>query len=336
MSSERTTLVGSPVVIAPGKLFLVGEYAVLDDGPAVVAAVSRYAVAQYLPGLDPMSPVVAEAVKRSLVLLGEAAAALPPGSVLVNTDDFRDGDAKLGLGSSAATAVATVGSVFESTGRSLSHSRDEIFAVALSAHQSAQGGKGSGADVAAATYGGVIKFQRTSGKLDVESLTLPAALHLVVFWTGQSASTPAMIDSVGDFAKRDPAGYRTSIDDLKATADRFLAAIRADNATGAIEATAVYGKQLEALGAAASVPIVTPDFVRAAEIARGLGGAAKPSGAGGGDIGVGLFAAAEAASRFAKALPRPLVALDLDIDLRGVRRRQPGDERTSNSGMFHV
>lgn len=48
--SARTTLVGTPVVVAPGKIFLVGEYAVLDGGVAVLAAVSRYAVAQYVPG----------------------------------------------------------------------------------------------------------------------------------------------------------------------------------------------------------------------------------------------------------------------------------------------
>ena len=41
MGSERNTLVGTPVVIAPGKLFLIGEYAVLEDGPAVLAAVNQ-------------------------------------------------------------------------------------------------------------------------------------------------------------------------------------------------------------------------------------------------------------------------------------------------------
>ena len=61
MGTTRNTLVGSPVVTAPGKLFLIGEYAVLEGGPAVLAAVNRRAVAQYLPGLEPMSAVVGEA-----------------------------------------------------------------------------------------------------------------------------------------------------------------------------------------------------------------------------------------------------------------------------------
>ena len=43
MSAERTTLKGAPLVLAPGKLFLCGEYAVLEGGVAVLAAVGRYA-----------------------------------------------------------------------------------------------------------------------------------------------------------------------------------------------------------------------------------------------------------------------------------------------------
>jgi len=153
MAGERHTLVGTPVVIAPGKIFLVGEYAVLEDGPAVLAAVSRHAIAQYIPGMDPMSAVVAEAVKRARAEIGEAAAALPLGSVLVNTDDFQQGQQKLGLGSSAATAVATVGALFESAGISVAKNRPQILAIAHAAHQAAQGGVGSGADVAAAVEG---------------------------------------------------------------------------------------------------------------------------------------------------------------------------------------
>ena len=37
----RNTLRGSPVVAAPGKVFLLGEYAVLEGAPAVVSSVGR-------------------------------------------------------------------------------------------------------------------------------------------------------------------------------------------------------------------------------------------------------------------------------------------------------
>jgi mevalonate kinase len=161
MTTERQTLRGSPVVAAPGKLFLVGEYAVLDGAPAVVAAVSRHAVAQFIAGGAPDSDVVAEAVFAARSGLGERAAALPPGSVMVDTSAFAAGETKLGLGSSAATAVASVAAVLELAGLPVATHRDLCFSMADQAHRAAQGGLGSGADVAAAVHGGLIQYRRS-------------------------------------------------------------------------------------------------------------------------------------------------------------------------------
>jgi phosphomevalonate kinase len=337
MGGERSTLVGTPVVIAPGKIFLVGEYAVLEEGPAVLAAVSRHAVAQYIPGMDAMSNVVREAVERARAEIGEAASALPPGSVLVNSDDFQHGNQKIGLGSSSATAAAAVGALFESAGVSVEKNRERIYTIALAAHRAAQGGAGSGADVAAAVHGGLIRVERQpAGAPLVESLPLPAGLHLVVFWTGQAVSTTNMIEGVQKFAKKDPNAYRQMIDNLRETAEKFVTELRANSATGAVAAAGRYGRRLAVLGAAASVPIVTGTFTRASELAKELGGIAKPSGAGGGDIGIAMFAIPEAARLFAHALPKPLTPLDVDLDRLGVRRRLPDEANTETSGLFHA
>jgi phosphomevalonate kinase len=337
MSSERNTLVGTPVVIAPGKLFLVGEYAVLEGAPAVVAAVTRHASAQFVPGTTPMSKLVDEAVARAKVEIGEAASALPPGSVLVSTDDFHQGQNKLGLGSSAATAVSAVGALFESAGVTVESHRQRVYAVALAAHRAVQGGKGSGADVAAAVLGGLIKVEgQKSGSPLVEPLAAPAGLRVVAFWTGTSVATTTMIEKMRKFARTDAAAYGEHVAGLREIADRFIAELRAGNATGAVSAAGRYGKRLAALGAAASVPIVTPAFTRAADLAHELGGIAKPSGAGGGDVGIAMFATPEAARLFARALPKPLVPLDLDLDRVGVRRRVPDEPEPEISGLFNV
>ena len=337
MSRERSTLVGTPVVIAPGKIFLVGEYAVLEEGSAVLAAVTRHAVAQYVPGMDPMSEVVRQAVDHARAEIGESASALPRGSVLVNTDDFQQGGQKIGLGSSSATAVATVGALFESAGVSVEKNRARLYSVAIAAHRAAQGGVGSGADVATAVHGGIVRVERQpAGPPLVEPLTPPAGLHLVVFWTGQAVSTTNMIEGVQKYAEKDPSAYRQMIENLRETADRFVAELRAGSATGAVAAAGRYGRRLAVLGAAASVPIVTDAFVKASELAKELGGIAKPSGAGGGDIGIAMFATPETARLFARALPKPLAPLDLDLDRLGVRRRLPDDVETENSGLFHV
>jgi phosphomevalonate kinase len=335
--SARTTLVGTPVVAAPGKIFLVGEYAVLDGGVAVLAAVSRYAVAQYVPGTEPQSAVVGEAVKRSLTAIGEASAALPPGSVLVDTDAFCQGKFKIGLGSSAATAVATVGAMFETAGLSIEHMQDEVFSTAEAAHRAAQGGVGSGADVAAAVYGGFIRFMRPAeGPPIVEPVAVPASLHLVVFWTGDSADTRELVESVQSYAKLAPSSYRMLIGALRTTAERFVNELHAGRATGAVVAAGRYGRQLAELGKAAGVKIVTEAFDQAAALARELGGDAKPSGAGGGDVGVALFATPEAASLFARACQPALTVLDVSLASSGVYRRSGEELPAATRGPFHV
>jgi phosphomevalonate kinase len=337
MSGERSTLVGTPVVVAPGKIFLVGEYAVLEQGAAVLAAVNRYAVAQFIPGMDATSRVVSEAVKRATAEIGEAASALPPGSALVNSDDFQQGEQKLGLGSSAAVAVASVGAVFEAAGIPIQGNRERIFNVAYAAHRAAQDGAGSGADVAVACYGGLLKVQKGTGTVPVvDTLTMPPGLHMVIFWTGHSVSTTNMIDGMTKFARKDPAAYHQIIENLKEIADRFIDELRAGNATGAVAAAGRYGRRLGVLGAAASVPIFTEAFNRASDLAKELGGIAKPSGAGGGDVGVAMFATPETARLFARALPKSMTALDLDFEAAGIRRQMPGEEDSNPSGQFHV
>ena len=337
MSGARTTLVGTPVVVAPGKIFLVGEYAVLDGGVAVLAAVSRYAVAQYVPGTAPQSAIVDEAVKRSLAAIGEAATALPPGSVVVDTEAFCQGKSKIGLGSSAATAAATVGALFETAGLSIEGLQHEIFSIAEAAHRAAQGGVGSGADVAAAVYGGFIKFVRPAeGPPIIEPLAVPPALHLVVFWTGESADTRQLVESVQSYARMAPSSCRMLTGALRTTAERFVSELGAGRATGAVVAAGRYGRQLAELGKAAGVKIVTEAFERAAALARELGGDAKPSGAGGGDVGVALFATPEAAALFARACQPTSSVIDVSLGRPGVCRRSTEKPPAAIRGPFHV
>ncbi len=325
LSSNRTTLRGSPVVAAPGKVFLIGEYAVLEEGSAVLAAVSRLAVAQFVPDLEAASPLITECCRRATVAMGEFAAALPPGSVLVDSSQFERDGHKLGLGSSAATAVAAVGALFENAGLSITDNRDLLQSVADAAHRTAQGGLGSGADVAVAVNGGFVHFLRPKdGYPAVVKMRPPADLQIVVFWTGQPARTTEMITAVQDFAARTPPLYRWIIDEMRATADRFVKDFGSNHTRGVIAAAEAYFRALTELGSSAGVPIVTPAFSEAAALAKSLSGAAKPSGAGGGDVGVAFFANPGAAAEFGKRCPPGISVLDLAIDEAGVRRRLPG------------
>jgi phosphomevalonate kinase len=316
------TVRGSPVVAAPGKVFLVGEYAVLEGGAAVLAAVSRYAVAQYLPDLPPQSTLVAETVRCALATLGELAPAVPAGSALVDTAAFRHEGAKLGLGSSAAAAVAAAGAVLAFVGVDITAHRDLLFDVADRGHRAAQGGVGSGGDVAAAVHGGFLGYRRPPGGTPlIRKLSRPSGLEMVVFWTGRPASTTALVQAVRALATHAPAMYSALIDEMRYTADQFVEAFASSDAPGAIMHADIYGQLLEKLGACAQVPIVTAPFLEAAALARRLGGAAKPSGAGGGDVGVALFGDEDGAAQFTRRCPPGISVLDVRVDPDGARRR---------------
>jgi len=87
MHRERTTLAGTPTLIAPEAIRLLGDFAVPGEGFAVFAAISSFATAQYYPNAYPPSPLVSSAVNLAKSDLGEAARALPTGSVLLTPTD---------------------------------------------------------------------------------------------------------------------------------------------------------------------------------------------------------------------------------------------------------
>jgi phosphomevalonate kinase len=324
MSSGRATLKGSPVVLAPGKLFLCGEYAVLDGGVAIVTAVSRWALAQFLPEAESDEPLLAETAARAREALGEVAAALPSGTAIVDTEGFSEGGVKLGLGSSAAAAVAATGAVLEYAGVSLATNKELLYSVAESAHRSAQGGVGSGADVAVSVYGGFVRFVRFSGGAPVVARAQPPpALAMVPFWTRAPARTADFIQGLQGFAARGGAAHARHMTALRAGASRFAEAFATGDARGVVREAQGYGQALAEMGAEAELPIMTPALAKAEALARTLGGAAKPSGAGGGDVGIAFFSESEAAEAFVTRCPDEVLVLDIRLGANGAYRRLP-------------
>jgi phosphomevalonate kinase len=324
VSDGRTTLKGAPVVLAPGKLFLCGEYAVLEGGVAVLTAVSRWAVAQFLPEAQADTPLVNEAVTRARDALGDVAAALPGGSALVDTDAFSERGVKLGLGSSAAAAVASVGAVLEYAGVSLATNKELLFGVADAAHRAAQAGVGSGADVGVSVYGGYVRFVRFPGGAPVVSRVLPPqSLVVVPFWTRSSARTVDFLAGMYRFETRAGAAHARHMSALRAGANRFAEAFASGDARGVVREADGYGQAMGELGKDAGLPIVTPAMEQAEWLARTLGGAVKPSGAGGGDVGLAFFSDVAASKAFVARCPEEVLVLDIRLGATGAYRRLP-------------
>src|SRR5262245_24525801 len=128
---------------APGKVVLTGEYAVLDGAPALVASVDRRArvMVRRAAGLSVSAPqlgieaaalretdegFVAAAAEHEQALRVVTAVAsavarfakhpLDNLALAIDTGPFFDGGLKVGLGSSAAVAVALGGALAEAVG----------------------------------------------------------------------------------------------------------------------------------------------------------------------------------------------------------------------------
>lgn len=200
---------------------------------------------------------------------------------------------KLGLGSSAAIVVALTGALLRLAGGP-ALSRQELIAICCEAHRRLQGGSGSGIDVATAITGGAvaIDFSCQSGPEarvpQAHPVSWPRRLCLVAVWSGQSASTPAMLGRLWAFRERDALRFASHMERLGANAGQAAAAWRAEDLSGLLSAITGYESGLRQLDEAAGIGIFSPAHERLRAIALKHGAVYKPSGAGGGDFGIAL------------------------------------------------
>jgi phosphomevalonate kinase len=344
-------------LFAPGKVFLAGEYAVLTPGwPALVLAVDRGLHAELSPlGGDGEAEVELWHRPSGVALQGElrspagiawlgavpdelrfaaGAAQLgarlcaeegrpPRGFSLTFLDDLAvptpQGPLKLGLGGSACACVLAVRGACAAQGRVLSPG--ETLALAHAAHWAAQGGTGSGGDVAASALGGALSVRAnpawtspeaalaqsarallSADRIAATPFALPEDARFLVAWSGAPADTRALVREVQAFATAQPARYAKLVEAIAFCAESLQVALSADARKTALVAVRRAAVAMAALGEEAGCPIVTPSLARICAVATAAGCAAKPSGAGGGDCAIVLCFGEEALDRAAAAL----------------------------------
>ena len=363
MGAERLT------VRVPGKLMVAGEYAVLEPHkPSVVVGVDRYMTASIrlapehglsVPawGLvdapfqdlhdrirfhdrDPRLKFVSEAMAVALGYLREQFLLTLPFHLTIESELESEGR-KIGLGSSAAVVVATVAAVLHLLGDDdVGPDAETIFKLSAIAHLRGQG-SGSGADVAASTYGGWIEYrsfqpewllERLDRKpplyrlltepwpfLAIEPFEPPPELVLCVGWTGQPASTSELIERVRALRDRDPVAYGTFLKESREAVEAFVLAMRQGAGPQAIAELEHNRRALATLGAHSGAMIETPALYELHRWAELCGGGGKPSGAGGGDCGVALIAGRDRAESLHAAWSKAGIApLRLAVSEAGV------------------
>ncbi|MDA8205506.1 MAG: phosphomevalonate kinase [Thermaerobacter sp.] len=200
---------------APGKLMLMGEYAVTEPGHVgLVAAVDRYLYCQVTSGntfsasFGTTSRVEADGWGRlvdrltedpDLKLASRVLALLdryfwelhcaPRPFQLATTSELRaPSGEKYGLGSSAAATAAMVAALLQWT-LPRSPRPQEIFKLASLAHFSAQP-RGSLADVAASVFGGLLHYQRVDPEWLYQAMSSHALPELIARpWPGLAVQT---------------------------------------------------------------------------------------------------------------------------------------------------
>jgi mevalonate kinase len=303
---------------APGKLFLSGEYAVLEGAPAVVTAVDRRVSAWISKTTPPSSPVleaVADAFRGFVSRRGTSVPELP--QVRADSSAFSRSRKKLGLGSSAAVAAAACGALFEWSELPIEEHREQILTVARAAHAEAQGGVGSGADVAASVHGGTIVYSMDTRP---EAIS-PAGVEPVFVWSGRSASTTGLLAAVRALEASDPVAYRDAIDAMIELAIGLADAYRTNDSGAIIALTRSYGEAMDDLGQTARVDIVVEEHRLISRLADQCGGAAKPSGAGGGDLALAVFEDDSARDAFRKRCgSQGLSVIDIATSAPGLQK----------------
>ena len=328
-------------ISAPGKVFLAGEYAVLEPGrPALVVGVDRrlhasrervVRVVQLVQEPGRHVPVV-QLVHRPSGLIWEPPALPPPelrfaaraallcraeGLRLVFENDLALEGAKIGLGASAAACVLTVRAARPGA------TDEAVLALAAAAHWAEQGGQGSGADVAACALGGVLEVRSrfpwrsaeevmalspeqiaSSRPVEARRVRAPADLRLALAFSGKSADTRALLKPVRELMQGDPRRWKRLADRISAASESLRVALEAGDGDGALDAVRAGAAAMAALGEEVKAPIVTEELARACALAAAAGAAAKPSGAGGGDCAV-VVAFGEKAMQRAEAALRP-------------------------------
>lgn len=316
-----------------------GEFAVLEkDYPLIVMAVDRYVFATIEDSatytftsenfnlhdltwrfngkevvFDQVSPrlhFVTDALTTVLIYLQECSIKITPFSLSIRSElDDQETKKKYGLGSSAAVVTSVISAVLEKF-LIEKPTRNLIFRLAAISHVRTQG-SGSGADIAASTYGGVLHFtsfqaswlknqyKKTTSlislvemewpHLTIDRVQFPQNLNVCIGWTGKPASTVSLVKQISFLKRTNRSEYDSFLLDSRQAVNNILQGMETDDERLFFKGINQNRKALVNLGLQAKVPIETARLGLLSDAAEDLGGAGKLSGAGGGDCGLAFL-----------------------------------------------
>ncbi|MCF6225806.1 MAG: hypothetical protein L3J22_05815 [Xanthomonadales bacterium] len=326
---------------APGKMVLIGEYAVTQGLPALSMAVDRRASVCRSSAPNQQHTIHSSMLDGKVFSFDKSATNFdwnrpPPTAIKAFVEQLpwpqtrselkgisfdldsrqfffqarADGgeNQKLGIGSSAALMLAACRVLEESGGSAESASKS---------HYQLQSQTGSGIDLATSIHGGLICFQQLQ---KVKLLNLPANFYWQAVWTGESAKTQDFLQAFNHWLGTNPTQWKLQ---QNSAASLIAEAIRAVGRNDGIALSAcirAYGEWMRDLGNWIQQPIYTPAFEEIREISLATDCAWKPSGAGGGDIGIVCATSRHNLTEISRTISDAgYKILDLEVDLNGLK-----------------
>lgn len=356
-------------VKVPGKLMVAGEFAVLEPyQKLVVMAVDRFVYATIEKGSvntltlesfnltsitwhfhdgrvrldteDQRVSFVKEAMETTLTYLKEHHIEITPFSLTVRSELDDASGKKYGLGSSAAVVTSVVTAILTAL-LPIKPSRTLIFKLAAISHVKIQG-NGSGADIAASTYGGVLEYASFQAEwllkeieaahsvtalvekkwtyYDIEPLAVPSPLDICIGWTGHPASTSNLVNDVLKLKQNQPEKFAKFIRNSDRAVHCFLEGMKTGNIDTVLRGAQQNRQALIEVGEDAEVDLETASLGVLCDLAEQYGGVGKPSGAGGGDCGMAFMPVSEHVQSLKKAwAENNIQPLDLHVYPYGAR-----------------
>ncbi len=275
---------------APGSLMLLGEYAVLYGKPALVCAVDKRIAVTLTPRTDETIEIHSASHGHHVTTLSQLTIEKPfhfvlgalkhyqtrlrRGCNIEITSEFSD---KVGLGSSAAVTAATLAAII--TWLNIKISPIELIRQGRTVIRQVQG-TGSGADIAASVFGGIVGYQPQPLMAEKFSTLHP----LSVIYAGFKTPTVEAIKQVQQTFSTRPQLFRHLQNGIGQCALDGIQYVRQADWTKLGEIMTIQQGMMESLGV--SMPLLR-DLIEKLHQQPGMLGA-KISGSGLGDCVIGL------------------------------------------------
>ncbi len=305
-------------IFAPGKLLISGEYSVLEGYEAIVSATNKFychsVPAKKFTILDHNNNNIQININKKTIKIDELYSKklylvkliletaiqhklkIPKIKIKLDSKEFYikddNNNKKIGLGSSSALSTALSYQIIFKNYKQIK--TENVFSLAYKSHKKYTNNISSGIDIAASVFGGLILFKKYKNEYPkITRLKLNKAINnILCVYSGYPQETKYFLDAIEYLKTHQINNYNNimkKLNNINKILSKEIMSINTEISKKLIFAVNRYSIELYTLGILAKINILSKSHIKIINIAQKYGGAAKPSGAGGGDISIAFL-----------------------------------------------